>query len=213
MTLLQHFNEFKGLLPKEVNLLAVSKGQNQDSIRELANNGQIDFGESRLQEAAPKIKSLSDSSKIRWHFVGRLQANKVRGVVKTFDVIHSVNSLTLAERISRISGEESRSLKIMFQVKLREDPSKIGFSKDELLEAWPKLIGLSNFEVVGLMTIPPICIDLKERKNLFRECRDLADSLQLKDCSMGMSRDWKEAVEAGSTWIRVGTLLFGARDK
>ncbi len=206
-------NEIKEILSPEVNLLAVSKGQTESLIRFFAEKGQFHFGESRLQEATTKIKNLSDINGIRWHFVGRLQSNKVRGVVKIFDVIHSVHSLALGERISRISGEENRFPQIMLQVKLREDSAKVGLSKEELLQAWTKLRSLPNMNITGLMTIPPINLDLEGRKVLFRECRDLADGLGLKDCSMGMSRDWREAVNAGATWIRVGTLLFGNRVK
>ena len=209
MTISLH--EIKGLLPSGVNLLAVSKGQNESSIRCLVDKGQIEFGESRLQEALPKINMLSDLNRINWHFVGRLQSNKVRGVVKFFDVIHSVHSLALGERISRISGEENRKPKVLLQVKLREDISKVGFSREELFESWSKLINLPNINITGLMLIPPVDLESDGRKLLFRETRNLADVLQLKDCSMGMSRDWQEAVEAGSTWIRVGKLLFGDR--
>ncbi len=206
-------NDIKSFLPAEVSLLAVSKGHEESSIRLLANQGQFEFGESRLQEALPKINKLADLDRINWHFIGRVQSNKVRGVVQNFDFIHSVNSLALGERISRVAGEENRFPKIMLQVKLREDSLKVGFSKEELLIVWRKLSNLSNINIIGLMTIPPIHLDLKERKELFRECRNLADTLELKDCSMGMSRDWREAVEAGATWVRVGTLLFGDRIK
>ena len=205
--------EFKNLLPKGVNLLAVSKGHSTESIRFLSNNGQLEFGESRLQEAVPKILKLSDIDRIRWHFIGRLQANKVRKVVQICDFIHSVDSLTLAERISRICEEENRSPKVMIQVKFLEDPTKGGFSISELEELWPKLTALPHLNMIGLMTILPIGLDSDIRKKLFKNCRNFSDSLGLKDCSMGMSGDWQEAVEAGATWIRVGSLLFGERVK
>ena len=206
-------SEIKTLLPKGVNLLAISKGHKESSIRSLVDRGQLEFGESRLQEAFPKIKNLSDISKLNWHFVGRLQSNKVRGVVKIFDVIHSVHSFALGERVSRISVEENRFPQVMIQVKLREDEAKVGLSKEELLDEWSKFKNLPNINTTGLMTIAPKALGLEGRKKLFQECRDLADSLGLKDCSMGMSNDWREAVEAGSTWIRVGRLLFGDRVK
>ena len=196
-----------------MSLLAVSKGHSESAIRFLANQGQLVFGESRFQEALPKINNLSDLKSIKWHFIGRLQSNKVRGVIKRFDVIHSVDSLSLGERIERIAGEECCYPEVMLQVKLREDPLKCGFSKNELLDTWPKLMSLRNMKIIGLMTIAPINLELTERKHLFSDCRSLADRLELKDCSMGMSSDWREAVDAGSTWIRVGSLLFGDRDK
>ena len=99
----------------------------------------------------------------------------------------------------------------MLQVKLREDPKKFGFNSENLMNDWDEIIQLPNVDVIGLMTISPILLDLNERKTLFRECRCLADKLQLKDCSMGMSGDWEEAVEAGATWIRLGSLLFRSR--
>ena len=201
----------KDSLPSGVSLLAVSKGHNQETIRNLSGFGQLDFGESRLQEAIPKKNSLNDLKQLRWHFVGTLQKNKVRGVVKEFDFIHSVDSLSLLERISRISQEEQKLPKIFLQVKFRDDANKGGFLKQDILRSWPKIISLKNIHLIGLMTIPPITLNSFQRKELFCECRKLANHLGLKDCSMGMSNDWQEAVEGGATWIRVGSLLFGKR--
>ena len=194
-----------------VNLLAVSKGHKHDSIRKLSGYGQLDFGESRLQEAIPKKIDLNDLKQIRWHFVGTLQKNKVRGVIKEFDFIHSVDSFSLLERISRISKEEQKTPNIFLQVKYRDDPKKGGFLKQDLLKSWPKIVSLKNIHLIGLMTIPPIALDLDQRKDLFCECRKFADHLGLKDCSMGMSNDWQEAIQGGATWIRLGSLLFGKR--
>ena len=205
------FKKIKDSLPLGVGLLAVSKGHQPESIRQLSSYGQFDFGESRLQEAIPKINGLNDLNQLRWHFVGKLQKNKVRGVIKEFDFIHSVDSLSLIERISRISQEEEKIPNIFLQVKLRDDPQKGGFSKQDLLNNWAKIVSLKNIHLIGLMTIPPISLNLDQRKDLFCECRNLANSLQLKDCSMGMSNDWQEAVEGGATWIRLGYLLFGER--
>ena len=204
-------NEFRDSLRSGVNLLAVSKGQDISSIRLLASSGQIDFGESRVQEALPKLDSLKDLKDIRWHFIGSLQANKVRQVVSTYDVIHSVDSLKLAKRISRIAGEECKKPAVMAQVKFRNDSNKGGFNSEELLDSWDELIQLPNIDLVGLMTLAPLSFDLTQRKVLFKECRLFADKLRLEDCSMGMSADWKEAVESGATWIRLGTSLFGSR--
>ena len=207
-------NELKKLkdsLPLGVSLLAVSKGHVQSSIRKFSCYGQLDFGESRLQEAIPKKNDLNDLKELRWHFVGTLQKNKVRGVVKEFDFIHSVDSLSLLERISRISQEEQKSPNIFLQIKFRDDPKKGGFLKKDLLKSWPNIISLKNINLMGLMTIPPIELNSYQRKDLFCECRNLANHLGLKDCSMGMSNDWQEAIEFGSTWIRLGSLLFGKR--
>ena len=208
------FNDFKKVkdsLPLGVDLLAVSKGHAQESIREIYSYGQLDFGESRLQEAIPKKNDLNDLSDLRWHFVGTLQKNKVRGVIKEFDFIHSVDSLPLLERISRISQEEQKTPNIFLQIKFRDDPKKGGFLNQDLLENWPKIISLNNINLIGLMTIPPIALNSFQRKDVFCECRNLANHLGLKDCSMGMSNDWEEAIEVGATWIRLGSLLFGER--
>tara|TARA_Y100001968_G_C19267153_1_gene672299 strand:+ start:221 stop:862 length:642 start_codon:yes stop_codon:yes gene_type:complete len=205
------FNELKDSLPLGVNLLAVSKGHHPESIRNLFGYGQLDFGESRLQEAIPKKNDLKDLNQLRWHFVGTLQKNKVRKVIKEFDFIHSVDSLPLLQRISRISQEEHKTPNIFIQVKLRDDPTKGGFLKQDLLEIWPKIISLENIHLIGLMTIPPKALNSYQSKELFNECRNLSDHLGLKDCSMGMSDDWKEAIECGATWIRLGSLLFGKR--
>ena len=207
-------NEFKTIknsLPLGVNLLAVSKGHHHESIRKLSDYGQLDFGESRLQEAIPKKIDLNDLKQLRWHFVGKLQRNKVRGVIKEFDFIHSVDSLPLLERISRISQEEEKNPSIFLQVKFKDDSNKGGFVKQDLLKSWSKIISLNNINLIGLMTIPPIALNSSQRKELFCECRQFADHLGLKDCSMGMSNDWEEAVAAGATWIRLGSLLFGKR--
>ncbi len=154
---------------------------------------------------------LNDQKQLRWHFVGTLQKNKVRGVIKEFDFIHSVDSLSLLERISRISKEEEKIPNVFLQVKFRDDPNKGGFLKQDLLKSWSKIISLNNINLIGLMTISPISLDSDQRKNLFCECRDFANHLELKDCSMGMSNDWQEAIESGATWIRLGSLLFGKR--
>ena len=207
-------NEFKIIkdsIPLGVNLLAVSKGHKHDSIRKLSDYGQLDFGESRLQEAILKKSDLSDLTQLRWHFVGTLQKNKVRRVIKEFDFIHSVDSLPLLERISRISEEEQKFPNIFLQVKFIEDPNKGGFLKEELLKSWSKIISLKNINLIGLMTIPPIVLNSYQRKDLFCECRNFANHLGLKDCSMGMSNDWQEAIQGGATWIRLGSLLFGKR--
>ena len=164
-----------------------------------------------MQEAILKKIDLSDLTQLRWHFVGTLQKNKVRRVIKEFDFIHSVDSLPLLERISRISQEEQKSPNIFLQVKFIEDPNKGGFLKEELLKSWSKITSLKNINLIGLMTIPPIVLNSYQRKDLFCECRKFANHLGLKDCSMGMSNDWQEAIEGGATWIRLGSLLFGKR--
>ena len=209
--LLERFRNISTSLPSGVQLLAVSKGHPIASISTLAEIGQKDFGESRLQEALPKLQALQEMKNLRWHFIGRLQSNKVRNVVRHFDFIHSVDSTALAERISKISFEEKRFPETMLQVKFREDPTKGGFVPEELIEAWPKLCQLSHLRIIGLMTMAPMNLDLNDRKELFSDCRALADQLHLPDCSMGMSNDWEQALKSGTTWLRLGSSLFGER--
>ena len=196
--------------PPSARLLAVSKGHPAAAVRCVAELGQSDFGESRVQEALPKQQELMDLQ-LRWHFIGRLQSNKVRAVVKAFDVIHSVDSLSLAERVSRIAVEEDRLPEVLLQVKLRPDPSKGGLSADELGGIWPDLQALPGLRISGLMTMAPLNMTAQQRRELFSDCRALADRLGMTECSMGMSTDWKEAADSGSTWLRIGSALFGPR--
>ena len=203
------WHDLRAQLPESCRLLAVSKGHPVAAIREIAALGQTAFGESRLQEAQLKQAELDDLA-LNWHFIGRLQSNKVRAVVRAFGVIHSLESLSLAERIARIASEENRCPEVFLQVKLRPDPNKGGWSAEELLDVWPRLRELgpahSRTDDHGSAGIDP-----QERHVLFGECAALADRLALPERSMGMSGDWREAVAAGSTWLRLGSTLFGAR--
>ena len=198
-------------LPPATRLLAVSKGQPAKLIREAVAAGQRSFGESRLQEALVKQVQLADLGPLDWHFIGRLQANKARGVVRAFGTIHSVDSLELARRLARIAAEEGAEPRVLFQVKLRSDPAKTGFEPEVLRLAWPELRVLAPLQPVGLMTIAPLGVSREDLCGLFRDCAALAEELGLAELSMGMSGDWREAAEAGSTWVRIGSALFGAR--
>jgi pyridoxal phosphate enzyme (YggS family) len=198
-------------LPTGCRLLAVSKGQPVEAMRAAVAAGQRSFGESRLQEASAKQAQLADLEPLDWHFIGRLQANKARGVVRRFATIHALNSVALAQRLARIAVEEERSPAVFFQVKLRPDPNKTGFSAEELRSSWPELAALAPLRPVGLMTIAPLGLASLERLALFRECAALAGELGLPELSMGMSGDWREAAASGSTWVRIGSALFGER--
>ncbi|MCT0225974.1 YggS family pyridoxal phosphate-dependent enzyme [Synechococcus sp. CS-1328] len=213
--LAERLSEVRQQLPATTQVLAVSKGQPSERIREAVAAGQRSFGESRLQEAITKQEELADldglASPLDWHFIGRLQANKARGVLRQFGTIHSVDSLALAERLARIAAEEALSPAVFFQVKLRPDPSKTGFEPEELRAAWPQLRALAPLRPLGLMTIAPQGLEAAERQALFQDCAHLAAELNLGQLSMGMSGDWREAVAAGSTWLRLGSTLFGHR--
>ena len=206
-----NYLQIKQKLPLNVNLLAVSKGFGSKEIKSINKEGQNDFGESRFQEAFDKQKLLKDCKKIKWHFIGRLQSNKIRKIIQNFEYIHSVDSYEKLLKISNISLEEHKNPLIMLQVKLSDDPSKGGFNSKLLIEKWPHMKQFKNIKIKGLMTINPKDLSSKENIKLFKKCRQLADSLQLPDCSMGMSGDWEEAVDAGATWIRLGSIIFGNR--
>jgi pyridoxal phosphate enzyme (YggS family) len=211
LTLAERLACLRSQLPDHARLLAVSKGQPAEAIRAAVMAGQRSFGESRLQEAVAKQAQLQDLGPLDWHFIGRLQANKVRGVLRHFNTLHSVDSLELAERLQRIAAEEELSPAILFQVKLAPDPTKTGFEPDPLRQAWSRLSRLEPLRPMGLMTIAPRGLDHRQLLELFCRCRELAAELGLPELSMGMSGDWREAVSAGSTWVRLGSALFGPR--
>ena len=208
---ISNYLQIKKQLPLNVNLLAVSKGFSSQEIKIINNLGQNDFGESRFQEAIEKQILLDDFKNIKWHFIGRVQTNKIRKIVQNFEYIHSVDSYEKLLKISNVSFEEKRNPIVMLQVKLSDDPNKGGFNPKILLEKWDQIKEFKSIKIKGLMTINPKGLSSKENIKLFKKCRHLADSLKLQDCSMGMSGDWEEAVEAGSTWIRVGSIIFGNR--
>ena len=206
-----NYLKIKNQIPSNVNLLAVSKGVSSQHIKTINHLGQNDFGESRFQEASEKQLILREIKQLKWHFIGRIQSNKLRKIVQNFEYIHSVDSYEKLEKISKIASVEFKKPIIMLQVKLTEDPTKGGFDPNLLKEQWRDIKQLNNININGLMTINPKGIGSKENEDLFIKCRSLADSLNLPDCSMGMSGDWEEAIKAGATWIRLGSLIFGDR--
>jgi len=206
-----NYLKIKNQIPSNVNILAVSKGFKSQEIKTIQKLGQNDFGESKFQEAFEKQLILKDLKQIKWHFIGRIQSNKIRKIVQNFKYIHSVDAFEKLQKISSISYEENKNPFIMLQVKLSDDPSKGGFNPELLLSNWREIQELKNITLKGLMTINPRGLSSKENLELFKKCRSLADSLQLPDCSMGMSGDWEEAIDAGSTWLRLGALIFGDR--
>ncbi|WP_265594713.1 YggS family pyridoxal phosphate-dependent enzyme [Haloferula sp. BvORR071] len=194
-----------------VELLAVSKTFPASAVAEAREAGQRLFGESRQQEAAPKIAALPRD--LEWHFIGGLQRNKVRKVLADFACIHSVDSLRLAEYLDRVAGEEGKRPKIYLEVNVAGEESKGGFTPAELLAAAEQLPGLAHVEILGLMSIPPE----DDARRWFAATRELRDRLQaasglsLPGLSMGMSGDFEQAIAEGSTIVRVGSALFGNR--
>ena len=208
---LSNYLKIKNKIPPNVNILAVSKGFKSQEIKTVQNIGQNDFGESKFQEAFEKQLILKDLKQINWHFIGRIQTNKIRKIVQNFRYIHSVDSFEKLQKISNISYEEKKNPLIMLQVKFSDDANKGGFNPELLKMKWREIQELKNITLSGLMTINPKGLSSKGNLELFKKCRTLADSLQLQDCSMGMSGDWEEAIDAGSTWLRLGSLIFGDR--
>ena len=206
-----NYLKIKNKIPSNVKILAVSKGFEIKEIKTIQKLGQDDFGESKFQEAFEKQLLLKDLKQVKWHFIGRIQSNKIRKIVQNFTYIHSVDSFEKLQKISNVSYEENKNPFIMLQVKLSDDPNKGGFNPELLRLKWRDIQELKNIRLSGLMTINPKGLSSKKNLELFKKCRSLADSLKLPDCSMGMSGDWEEAVNAGSTWLRIGSFIFGDR--
>lgn len=201
--------------PGEVALLAVSKTFPASAVDEAYKAGQVDFGESRQQEAEGKVAALS--KEIRWHFIGKLQRNKVRKVLADFRFVHSVDSLKLASHINRIAGEDDRHPEVFLEVNLAGEENKGGFLVDEIHRDLPALAALGNLSIRGLMVIPPAVDEAEQARPWFVKARELRDELRqasdldLPDLSMGMSGDFEVAIEEGATIVRVGSAIFGGR--
>ena len=197
----------------DVNLVGVSKTKSLDMIREVFELGLKDIGENYVEEFSHKYSDYKPED-LRYHFLGRLPTKKVRKVVGKAQLIHSVDSLKLAQKIDFVSFEEKVCQEILIQVNQGSELSKSGISKDSLESLFSEVSNLKNIKIKGLMSIPPFN---EPARPYFQELRRLRDSLEqslgigLPYLSMGMSGDFKEAIEEGSTHIRVGTAIFGQR--
>jgi PLP dependent protein len=208
-------------LPTTVKLMAVTKQVSVAAMREAYATGIRDFGESRIQEAETKQQELADLKDLRWHLIGHLQSNKIRKALLLFDWIHSIDSLKLAQQIDRVSVELRLRPNICLQVKLLPDPDKYGWTVDELLADLPELDLLEHLHIQGLMAIPPLGLTPTELQQFFEQARDLRDRIQqqawknihLPELSLGMSGDYLQAISAGSTIVRLGSIIFGDRVK
>ena len=189
-------------------IIAVSKTFKIDKIKPLIDHGHIDFGENKVQEAVEKWSEIKKTnSKIKLHLIGKLQTNKVKFAVKLFDYIHSVDSEKLAKKISDESLKLNKRIKIFIQVNIGDESQKSGVNKNELSNLVNYCLKL-NLELVGLMCIPPEGFD---STNYFKEMKDLNQNFNLSDLSMGMSGDYLKAVENYSTFLRIGSSIFGQR--
>ncbi|MCX8495847.1 MAG: YggS family pyridoxal phosphate-dependent enzyme [Akkermansiaceae bacterium] len=199
----------------EVELVAVSKTFPVDSVRDAMDAGQVAFGESRLQEAEPKIECLPGS--LKWHFIGRVQRNKVRKLLPHFGWIHGVDSAKLAAYMNEVAGELGLFPKVFLQVNVGDEASKGGFEVDALRAELDTILSLDRLEIMGLMCIPPPGPDAGASRPWFVRLRELRDALEidfgvkLPALSMGMSDDFEVAIEEGATHVRVGSAIFGKR--
>jgi PLP dependent protein len=206
-----------GRADRDIELVAISKTHSADRVREAVEAGQTLFGESRVQEARAKIPELP--SNLRWHFVGHLQKNKIRHALPLFELIHGIDSLALAQDVNRVAEEEGLHPRVLFEVNVAGEGSKFGFAPDKLVEQMEELLALPRLSVDGLMCIPPIADEPEVSRKYFVELRQLRDRLQtefrldLAQLSMGMTQDFEVAIEEGATLVRVGTAIFGERER
>lgn len=198
-----------------VELIAVSKTFPAAAVREASAAGHQHFGESKLQEAEPKIEMLPCS--LHWHFIGRVQRNKVRRILPRFEVVHAVDSSELASYMDAIASELGLFPKVFLQVNLAGEASKGGFAPAVLAQELDRLLVLARIEIIGLMCIPPVGPDAEATRPWFAALRGVRDELErqsgvmLPCLSMGMSGDFEVAIEEGSTHVRVGSAIFGNR--
>jgi hypothetical protein len=204
-----------GREPRSVQLIAVSKTFPPSDIQEAIDAGQNVFGESRIQEAAPKVEVLAGG--VEWHFIGKMQSNKVRKILPLFDYVHAVDSLKLAVYMNGVAADLGLCSKIFLQVNQSGEQSKGGFSVAALRNEIGEIAMLRHLEVVGLMTIPPAVKDPEDARHWFSEMRKLRDEIRRDEgieipfLSMGMSGDFEVAIEEGATHVRVGSAIFGRR--
>ena len=196
--------------PDEVTLIAVTKGFPPDAILQAAAAGIQHFGENRVQEAEAKLAELPDlPGEVTWHMIGHLQMNKVKTALRLFDIIHSVDSLPLAEAISRRAAASRQP--IFLEVNVSKEPSKYGFALAQLPDRHQTIAALPNIEVKGLMTVAPQAENAEDVRPVFRQLRQTARALEVRGLSMGMSDDFEVAIEEGATHVRIGRALFGER--
>ena len=205
--------------PQDITLIAISKTHPAAVVRELIELGAADLGENRVQEAEGKITQVGRTS-ARWHLVGHLQTNKARKALKLFDIIHSLNSVDLAERLQRLCVEEGREeLSVLIQVDLAHEVTKSGIVEDALPQLVQTLTQCDRLKLVGLMTLPPFFENSEDARPFFQRLRKLRDELgsagsfgnQEGELSMGMTHDFEVAIEEGATMVRIGTAIFGER--
>ncbi|MEL7077617.1 MAG: YggS family pyridoxal phosphate-dependent enzyme [Cyanobacteria bacterium J06643_13] len=206
-------------IPQNVELVAITKQTSPEAMAEAYAAGVRNFGENRLQEALIKQVELKELTDVNWHFIGHIQKNKVRKVIENFTWIHSVDSLSLAQRMNRIAAELDLMPKVFLQVKILPDPDKYGWSVEQLLEDLAQLDQYSQLNIQGLMTILPWGLSPSAAFQAFEAVAKLSaeikqknyPNLSMSELSMGMSGDYQLAIKAGATKIRLGRTIFGER--
>jgi PLP dependent protein len=201
-------NEIR-LKNKESKIIAVSKTFSMESIKPLIDHGHIHFGENKVQEAVDKWAEIKKNfQNLKLHMIGKLQTNKVKNAVALFDYIHSLDSLKLAEKISSEQNKISKKIKLFIQVNIGAENQKSGIEVEQLKNFYEKCINDFDLDIIGLMCIPPITDNVQD---YFIKMSDLNSSLNLSELSMGMSSDYLDAVNNGSTFVRIGSKIFGKR--
>ncbi len=201
--------------------MAVSKTVPEAMIQEVVEAGIRLLGENYVQEAERKIQALKDKlpETVSWHLIGHLQKNKAKKAVALFDVIQSLDSVELAERINRLAAEAGKCQRVLVQVKLADEPTKAGIPEEQVEDLLLRVAQMQHIRVEGLMLLPPYFDDPQQSRPYFRRLRQLRDQLHkkgytfLKELSMGMTHDYEVAVEEGATILRIGTGIFGPRRK
>ena len=191
-------------------IIAVSKTFSAKSIIPLLDYGHMDFGENKIQEALEKWPKLKEAYKnINLHMIGKLQTNKVKFLFPYFDYVHSLDSIKLAEKISKEELKNQKKLKIFIQVNLGNEAKKNGVSISDLPNLFKESVERFNLNIIGLMCIPPLNLPAS---NYFKELKKLNENFNLSDLSMGMSQDYLDAANIGATYLRIGSKIFGSRD-
>ena len=220
-----------GRNPDLIKLIAVSKTVDIQSIKEAILAGAVILGENRVQEAREKITELKaqipppipplgkggTKGGVEWHLIGNLQKNKAKAAVQLFDLIHSVDSASLADELNRHAAHMGKIQRVLAQVKLSDESTKHGIDEKEIMKLLDKIMKLDSIALEGLMTIPPFFNNPEDTRPYFKRLRNIADKaikegFPVKELSMGMSNDYKVAIEEGATMVRVGTFIFGERN-
>ena len=206
-----------GRAAEQIELVAVTKTHAAEKVQAAVEAGQLLFGESRVQEARAKIPLLP--SRLRWHFIGHLQKNKIRHALPLFELFHGIDSLALAQEMERIAEEEGIRPRVLLEVNVAGEASKHGFSPETLRCDLEAALSLGRLTIEGLMTLPPLAPEAEASRQYFIALRKLRDQLEaefdvrLPQLSMGMSGDFPIAIEEGATLVRVGTAIFGERSR